>query len=172
VEYYSVEGATLDELRAALRKYGPVDSGGVPRDAFAGWHMTWRWSRRADGSPDFASVVVECTGKVRLPQWSSPKGTDTFLVAEWNRYLRAVMDHERRHLEHCFSDRENVRAAIIAASRERSDLTPQDAHRIARTILKKTRARDRALDTTTDHGRKEGAVLAQNLPRRHVWRGG
>lgn len=165
VDYYPIEGRTLAELRRALRENGPVDSGGVARDAFAGWHMTWRWPRRADGSPDFESVEVRCTGTVRLPRWSPPEGTDTPLIAEWDRYLRAVMDHERRHLEHCFADREAVRAAIVRAARERVDLTPADAHRVARQVLKETRARDRALDAITDHGKKHGALLAQTLPK-------
>lgn len=163
VEYYRVEGATLEELRAALRKNGPVDQAGVSRDAHAGWHMTWRWPRRADGSPDFGAVVVRCTARVTLPRWEPTPETDARVVREWDRYLRAIMNHERRHVEHCFLDRERVRAAIVGAAAERPDFTTDEAHRVAREILKETRARDRALDKNTDHGRKEGAILAKTL---------
>jgi predicted secreted Zn-dependent protease len=159
VQYYDIDGATLAELKAEITRKGPTDKFGVRRDAFAAWHMTWRWPRGSAGEPLYGDTTVNCTGTVTLPRWEPPADSDPSVRSEWQRYIEAMMRHERRHLAHCFAERKNVRAALERAHREDPDLTTEEANRIVRQILKQIHAKDRAYDTATDHGRNEGVRL-------------
>lgn len=159
VGYYEIEGWTGAELRAALKKHGPSDDLGVTRDAFAGWHLTWRWPLDGNGRPDFARTTVSCTGKVTLPRWRSAPDASPELAAEWRRYSEALIRHERRHLDNCFSNRERIRNALIVASRAEPNLTAEEANSLVREHLRAIRASDMAYDSRTDHGKKEGVEL-------------
>ena len=157
--YYDITGNSVAELNAAMGKLGPTDNQGVRRHAFAAWHMRWRWPRGGDGTPDFARTTVECTGEVTVPRWAPSPDTSPSLVETWERYIAALLRHESRHLEHCFAQRENVRALLARAHREDPSLTPAAANGLVRGILKEIHARDRAYDAATDNGRAEGARL-------------
>jgi len=159
VRYYDIEGRNVQELKAALKKGGPSDELGVTRDAFAGWHLTWRWPLDENGRPDFSQTSVACTGKVTLPRWRPPLDASPALREEWRRYPEALIRHERRHLDHCFSNRERVRKAVVVASRTESDLTAERANALVRKHLREIRSLDIAYDSATDHGKKEGVEL-------------
>lgn len=159
VHYFDIEGRTVEELKNAIKKGGPSDNLGVPRDAFAGWHLTWRWPLQENGTPDFMRTVVACTGKVTLPRWRPPTDASPAVIAEWRRYFDALVRHERKHLEHCFSNREKVRLAVIAAFKVEPNLTAEEANGIVTRHLKEIRALDVAYDATTENGKKEGVRL-------------
>ena len=159
VRYYDVIGGTAEELRTEIKTKGPVDGSGIPRDAYAGWRLTWHWPKDSAGRPDFTQTEVRCTGEVTLPRWIPHSDADPSLTAEWHRYLSAMMRHERGHLEHCFEMRAKLVSALIEAARGDPALSAEGARKITRRFLKEIRRLDSEFDRETDHGRREGVTL-------------
>lgn len=154
VEFYKINGTSVDGLREELRQKGPKDSAGVSRDAYFGWELKWRWPF-SEGRPRFERTVVSFTAKATLPCVDSELNPET--KERWERFFEALSAHEAKHLHNLLEGVEGLKEAF----RTRGYLNLSEANGVGHLYLKKIRSADIALDHSTDHGKREGVVLLE-----------
>jgi predicted secreted Zn-dependent protease len=112
-EFYDVPGSTAGELAAEMDELGPVVEG-RPALAATFWDVGWTYqTEEAAGLCVIRRVDMRLDVRVALPRWTPPASASPLLVADWNRFVRAVSEHEAGHVD----------LAAEAARRVRSRLT-------------------------------------------------
>jgi predicted secreted Zn-dependent protease len=161
---YSVEGATAQELRAALDALGPLAgragaSGGAGRyDGLTDWSLRWSYRyQRAGGSCSLASATVTLDIVVSLPV---PRGAGLppQLADRWQAYAMALESHEAGHVE-----RERTLAAMFVTDLEETPAGPDCAelggrlNALGESYIERIRLSDASYDAETNHGVSQGA---------------
>lgn len=154
---YLVQGETLAELSASMKAHRPH-----AHNAFTEWYIDWNYS--FDISADkwkLRDFDLRVQVRYTMPQWSPPDGVDPEVVAEWERFLKAVVFHEQGHAEiglRCASEIREVIGFTTWQGKDRAEVKAKiDAK--CQSILKRFRASEVAYDEDTDHGRTQGARL-------------
>lgn len=150
VETYTISGSSEDELRLQMNELGPIADDGVRYDAVTRWWVEWSWPPDRYGSCDLANASVSYTILVQLPYWSPPTEVSTRLVEKWNRYLEALTEHEKTHVENVTDYVPLVEQAVVNA-------TCESANSAAYAVLDDLREVDRIYDDKTGHGNTQGA---------------
>lgn len=145
VQFYDVTGSTEQELRRQLTAAGPNGY-----DAYTKWSIRWNWPGRGEKDCRLNEAEVSYEVIVTFPRWTPPTAATPELVTKWNRFLRALADHERRHVENVVKRFPAVGAAIKNA-------TCLTAEAAAQAALEPIRQFDSQYDLNTDHGRSQGA---------------
>jgi predicted secreted Zn-dependent protease len=155
-----VSGATEAELRRSVDRNRPKSTEGRYGDGWTHWNVAWRydWSRSQDACR-LTRVSTTLTIRTTLPRWSAPERRPT-IVARWNRYLRALLEHEDGHAR-------NGRDALRAVGERLRSLPPEpDCARLqaavdaaAQEVIAEHGARDRSYDLLTTYGTTQGATF-------------
>jgi len=155
--YYSVDGSTVEEIRADLDRLGPDG-----HDAKADGTISWEWTYApvdADGC-HFASVSVTLAETYVFPKWTRPDDATRAVRRAWDRYVKRLWVHERGH------ERISLRAANRIHTRFKNFGSRATCARLAakanaagQAILKSSRGQQAAYDTRTDHGATQGATF-------------
>ena len=148
--YYDISGSTEDQLRDQLNVLGPVGYDGHKGDATTQWHITWQWPASPDGSCRLSEMVISHTITVILPRWNPPQSAPSKLVAKWDAYLSALVEHEAGHVGLVVANLQRVAEAIQGA-------TCETANTAGEAILSEIRKGDVEYDTVTNHGATQGA---------------
>jgi predicted secreted Zn-dependent protease len=145
VRYYDITGSTEQDLRRQMTARGPEGY-----DAFTRWNIRWNWPGMgaADCRLKEAEVSYEVT--VTFPRWIPTSEAAPELVIKWNRYVRALADHEQLHVDNVVKRF----PAVVAAIQNATCLTAETA---AQAALSPIRQFDAQYDLNTDHGRSQGA---------------
>ena len=147
--YYAVSGRDRGELMVSLSLKAPAD-GNVRQRGSTRWDIHWTVDRRSDDVCDLATASVTRRLTVVLPHWDPDRNTDPGLVADWERYVRALADHERGHVALLIAGADRIPPAIRAA-------TCSTADAVGQATLDEVRAANAAYDRDTNHGRNQGA---------------
>ena len=156
---YDVHG-TLAGVPAQL-DFGVRDpDGGAWWTALTWWHVSW--SARATGPTPcrLTSSSVRLRVEYTMPRWKPSGRVDPADVAEWNRYLERVWEHERGHARKGLAAARDIRsmfAGLSVAPDCRSLELKSNA--AAQRIADRWKREDDAYDAATDHGQATGAVL-------------
>ncbi len=156
---YPVFGDTLQALQASMRAHGPVDLHHQRRDGYTHWHVRWWWNSTADGSPQFETSKVALSVTVTLPDWRDRGKASPELQAAWDGYFRALVAHERQHIEIVYREFPEIERVLRSLAATERRATAQQAHLVGETLLRKIRALDAELDVRTNHGVNEGVCL-------------
>jgi predicted secreted Zn-dependent protease len=156
VRFYDVEGIEYKSLLASLNSRGP---GGF--HGYAKWHVAYTYrTAAAPGRCSVAAVEAKLTADILMPRWPARHGAAGDLVARWQRYEAALIEHEEGHIAH---GRELARTLEAELPRvpAAADCRALDAAVRARfdVLLKDYVQRDRDYDARTGHGRTQGAVF-------------
>jgi predicted secreted Zn-dependent protease len=160
VEYYDVTGSSAPELRAVMDRLGPETDDGERFDALTIWHVRWRYRYESDGDACAISAFTTSVEiRMTLPRWSF-RAAGSPLAERWDRYIDALVDHERRHADI------GVRAAE-AIQRQVSALEPASTCALleetiqehAERLLDQYRDEEIRYDERTRHGATQGAVF-------------
>lgn len=127
--YYYISGSNVNELKADMRRKGPLGYW-----AYARWYV--RWS---------ADCNVTVSIRYTLPKWPGKDSAPPELRAKWERMITKLREHEEGHGRHGLKAAEEIRATKC-----RKDPSG---------IVRKWAAQDGIYDRLTDHGRREGVVL-------------
>jgi predicted secreted Zn-dependent protease len=133
----------------SLARQAPAE-GNMRRRGSTRWEIHWTVDRRSDDVCDLATAAVTRRLTVVLPHWDPEPDTDPGLLADWERYVRAVADHERGHVELLVAGADRIPPAIRAA-------TCATADAVGHAVLDELRAENAAYDRDTNHGRNQGA---------------
>jgi predicted secreted Zn-dependent protease len=159
--FYDVTGATVAELRDAMRRLGPRGSDGHG-DAVTVWNLEWTYGegRPADGCA-LRDVRVTLAVTVTLPRWDPPRDAPRRLVDSWRRFLERVQVHEGGHRAIAERYARRLAAALTALRAPTCEAVWDEAKRTGARVVEEGRAANRAYDVETKHGQTQGVVLEQ-----------
>ncbi|WP_339138765.1 MAG: DUF922 domain-containing protein [Candidatus Electrothrix sp. GW3-4] len=160
-DYYRVSGSTAREIRNDLDRKTPVNEKGKKYDAYTTWLVHWKYHWNA--SEDQCRITqVSTTVDVQyiLPKLKRSAPLPKALVNKWERYLRALLQHENGHKDI------GVRAANEIEEKIRN-MKPRrtcqqlelDANRLGHKVLDKYLIIEDEFDRTTNHGGNDGAIF-------------
>jgi predicted secreted Zn-dependent protease len=158
--YYDIDGATEADIRGQITALGP-------RDNFGTWGASTRWN--VDWSYPYAvgpagcsagPVVVQLGVTVTLPRWNTPGQAPGRLVANWQRFSAAVLDHENGHRDIALQGASELAQALAALP---TAATCADFERTARAtgeaVVAQYNRQQIFYDQVTHHGATQGAVF-------------
>jgi len=156
--FYDVHGSNLAGIPAQLQ-FG-VRDGGAWWAALTRLNVSWSFRYIGPTPCRLTSPSVRLTLEYVLPRWKPPGRVDPADVAEWNRYLERVWEHERGHARNGLAAVRDVQSALtrLPAAPDCRRLE-SEAHATARRVVDRWKRTDVAYDEATDHGEATGAVL-------------
>jgi predicted secreted Zn-dependent protease len=155
IRYYDVQGSDYGSLLAALNARG--GSHGQ-----AEWTVSYHYEpRRAGRNCNVGSLTTTVGLVMNLPRWSPPPGAPARLVAQWQRYVTALRAHEEGHFAIGREMAHELKRSL-AVTKARCELLESTVKSQYGVLLERFRARDRAYDFETAHGKSQGAVFAMN----------
>ena len=163
VRYYEVQGRDGRTIRRDMNAKRLVDSvDGLPVDAQTRWRHNWRVPGGPSGC-DPSRAEVSYTIEMTLPRLAAGVTLSRSEQAEWDRYYKALLGHERNHALMA------VRAAGALQSALREAGSCETAKSAADRVLAPLREASAEYDRRTRHGFTEGAVYpngSAGAPRR------
>jgi predicted secreted Zn-dependent protease len=150
VVYYDISGSTENELRDQLDVLGPVGYDGYKGDSTTRWYLTWHWPTNQDGSCQIDQTILSYEITVILPRWKQTEGASARLVAKWEQYTAALIEHEKGHVDLVVFNAPKVAEVIKGAQCEM-------ANAVGEMILAEIRKQEVQYDATTNHGATQGA---------------
>lgn len=163
--YYDVEGKTVAELAQALQARGPQTDG----ERFYGltqWQLNaeYQWIETNAGC-EIAAPVVRVAVTMTLPRWAPPRGTPAELVGAWNRFYRALEQHEHEHRRLAEEAADAIRWELATLRLPSCAQAEARAQQRVADIVQDYNRRNAQYDAQTRHGITEGAVWP---PRRRI----
>jgi predicted secreted Zn-dependent protease len=152
IDYYDVSGATEREIRDQLNMMSITDENGYQGDAITTWEIHWNWDGYGSESCDLRSVTATYDIHVKLPRWTPPQSASPELIAKWNSYMLALVEHEKAHVDNVVANLPYVINAIRQA-------TCTTAETQAQAVLAGIRKNDLDYDERTNHGGTQGAIF-------------
>jgi predicted secreted Zn-dependent protease len=154
--YYDIAGASVPELRGAIRRLGPA--GGD--EALTVWDLEWTYgdAPAATGCV-LRDVKVTLTVTTTLPRWEPPAGAPARLIESWRTYLEHVRVHEAGHQAIAEQYAQRLVTALGSLRRATCRDVWDAAQRTATGVVEEGRAKNRAYDVETRHGQTQGVVL-------------
>ena len=150
VVYYDISGSTENELRDQLDALGPVGYDGYKGDSTTKWYITWHWPTHPDGSCQMDQTAVSYEIKVIFPRWQPTEGVSAQLVARWEQYTAALIEHEKGHVDLVVLNVPKVAEVVKSARCEA-------ANTVGEMVLAEIHKQEVEYDATTNHGATQGA---------------
>ena len=166
VDYYTVGGGTVEELRNELNTLGPVGKSGAISEGNTYSRFEWRFDfDKKDGTCTVKEAFVDVTIRMTLPRWQRPDGVDQELVSHWNRYISALRMHEDGHRYLVEATAREVRR-VLAMKSSGPDCTTlrNQMNSKARALVQELERKQADYDRETGNGRKQGVWLPEHLP--------
>lgn len=166
--YYSLNGATADELRKQMNQQGPFDDLEKRRyDANTTWFVHWSYRyTQTNHSNQVQCVIASVLTKVEvvfsLPQWEPPLNASPMLFADWNRYIAALQIHEDGHKDHGIAAGRDILTELQQFPAYAScDALKAAAFAAAQAVIRRYNYADIEYDRITQHGYTQGAVFPE-----------
>lgn len=158
---YRIEGATKQELVAAMAELGPEMEGSDERArARAMWRPTWNVTVDGAVPCTVMSAMVTIEVIIELPEWTPPPDADAGIVDEWERYVGLVRFHEEGHRTIAIRAGGRIADALEALPpADTCDALFQTVDTTGQAVFDEARAQQRAYDVATDHGATQGAAF-------------
>jgi hypothetical protein len=152
VAYYEVAGRDDAEVLLALRATPRFGAGA--HAATTDWAV--RWERPDGGVCTAADVRVFVELTVHVPRWRAPPDAPAASVGNWQRYVRALSEHEQGHVDRILAIVARMPEVLAEQGCDGVDVRGREA-------LDVIREANAAYDEATGSGALQGAVLF--LPR-------
>lgn len=98
IEYYTVSGKTVDELRAQMKMYGPEDRYGKHFGYTKTKTSTYFRVVSKAGGCRLRDVRIMLKAKIRLPRLQTRQGIAKSLLIKWDRFSANLERHEWGHV--------------------------------------------------------------------------
>lgn len=156
---YPVQVVPGQTLRQALQAATPIVVDGRRFHGYTRWNVRWnyRWWREASGRCRITEVTTRLTTEVQLPQL---RGATPPQQASFDRYLRALSQHEQCHVQVGRDAAQAIDQGIarLPAAADCATLERQ-ADALGRRLLQEHVEREQQYDRDTGHGTSQGARL-------------
>ncbi len=156
--YYDVVGDSAEALRTQIQALRPRGEDGGRYDAYTRWKLEWRYLYREqrDGCRR-TSFRTHLTTTIHLPRWQAPPDATPDLRQRWEAYVAALDRHERHHEALAIEAADALERRVGAIDRAADCKTLEaEVNAAGEAVIEDYRARQRAYDVETGHGRSEG----------------
>jgi predicted secreted Zn-dependent protease len=136
LDHYDVSGATIENASNAL----PLEAGSC--EFFPGFAYSDIDSR---GNPEGLTLTVQIS--IHMPRWTGRDGARPAEQQEWDRFYRALLEHERGH-------ESRIRTGAAVMHRRLRRTLAADLQTAMDEETDKIKATGNAYDAATDHGRR------------------
>jgi len=152
VEYYDVNGATVEELRTQIRAKG-VEGWAAATWTRVKYELT---VREGPAGCRIESVNAAFDARIRMPRWANRRAAPEAEQRAWDAWLPILRRHEEGHVRIGRAAAARVERAVwdTPGGSTCADLTARARAR-ADAVLADLRRRQRDYDLRTDHGRKQ-----------------
>jgi predicted secreted Zn-dependent protease len=156
--YYVVTGSTLPDIQASLARARP-DKTQSAQDGLTVWQVDWHFSTLNSASGCRVSTFNTAAKiTITLPRWVGSTNASQELKTEWQRYLRALAEHEYGHAQNGLAAAKEIQERLRQPGEDSTcEALRQRLHLLCQTIVNKRKAADQAYDQRTNHGATEGA---------------
>lgn len=160
VDYYDIGGSSVPALWQNIGERGPR-LGATPWAGHARWNVRWTYDwRLADDLCRVDKASTSLTVTYTLPRWLGRDSAGDELKAKWDRFSKALLQHEQGHGANGRRAAERIGAALRSLPPVATcDALMRTADETARRIIDEEAANDRAYDAATQHGLMQGVVL-------------
>ena len=158
---YQIQGQSIEELRRSLNQLRPWKASARPHDAQTEWRT--RMQYRTVTLPGIAwctnfATVTQIT--MTLPGWTATNGASAATLREWNRYLRALAEHEAGHARHAREGTLELHRRVKALEAQPdAETVRQRLDALLAEVQQQVRQQDADYDRETRHGATQGALF-------------
>jgi predicted secreted Zn-dependent protease len=163
-EYYDIDGASPDELRAQMKRNGTTWNDGKVYAALTTWDIRYHYDiTNSDGKYRLSSIGTDVRIIFHMPRLV-PKKAGKQLNLSWNNYLDHLKTHEFGHRDIAVDTAREIYQALAAlgSSSSKSDLD-NEAKDLITAKFKHLKEAQVDYDAQTHHGIKQGAVLTDPM---------
>jgi len=152
---YEIRGTTVNELNQERnRKMGA-------HYAYTAWKVNYSfdYNQKTEGC-SIQSVDTTVNILYRLPHWKNQEEASDQLREKWRKFITVLKIHEEGHANNGKISAEELKKKLLNMKQESScDELGRDVEILAQSIAKKYKQKDLDYDTSTDHGKKQGAYF-------------
>jgi predicted secreted Zn-dependent protease len=156
--YYTVTGATLQEIRESIQRARPW------RDRHDHVAVT-DWNIRARSTVVPFQGEFRCSGfntltiiRITMPRWTPPEGVADQVKAEWERYESALLAHEVGHGHFALAAAAEMHRRVRALGNgPDAEGLRQQAQQTVAQVMEEFQRREQEYDRLTRHGAEQGA---------------
>jgi predicted secreted Zn-dependent protease len=161
IEYFDIRGTTARELRADLKRLGPVGETGIRGDGYTEYRIAWRFSMTLkDGVCRAHDAEVDLDVTMQLPRWDPPASVSTQLARTWDRFSEVLREHEDGHHRLAISAAREVRRKLKARVKAANcETLKAKMNATANDVLREYREKQLKYDLDTDYGRGQGTNI-------------
>jgi predicted secreted Zn-dependent protease len=158
--YYAVKGESLREIHQSLRQARPWKAG---HDGFTVWSVSWRFSTTMGRSVCRMSAFgTTATITITLPRWVAPTNATDLLKTEWDRYIKALGQHEYGHAQFALAAAGEIHKRVKEAGEDANcESLKQRINGLCESTVQKYKGMDETYDQRTEHGATQGARLGR-----------
>ncbi|SRR6266540_357820 len=158
--YYSITGASLRDIRRSMDQSRPWKEP-ANLSALTEWRIDWRFELTpAESGCRCSSFTTTITITNTLPRWTPPAETPEELKSAWNRFIKALGEHEDGHSRLAL-------AAVADLHKRIKELGPapdcnglrKRINDLAGRVIEENRQREKDYDRRTRHGATQGVAL-------------
>ena len=147
---YTIDGSTIEQLRASMSERGPRGDDGKRYPAFTRGKARWNATGIQDGDVcRYVDITVTVTIVETLPVWSHDASGDGPVRDAWTKELRSIRTHEEMHAYIAISSGVDILRMI-------SSLTARDCTELSQLLDLKAKeifARHRDIEKEIDRSR-------------------
>ncbi|KTD67723.1 MULTISPECIES: DUF922 domain-containing Zn-dependent protease [Legionella] len=159
--FYKVSGATEQELRNHLNELGPVSTD-KHYDAKTSWHINWNYRWHYDNATKnpcyLTEVKVSANIVTILPEWEDKEHGSAESQLKWETYLSNLSKHEEGHGNNGKEVAAEIEEALLQIPPMSScEMLQANIENTAQGIVKRHNTWDTNYDTSTQHGKTQGA---------------
>ncbi len=156
--YYEIIGATANDLRTQMDRFGPADEFRTQHDAHTEWYVDWSYPNSIiNGSCATGPIQVTVTITYTFPKWNIPPDASQELVDKWLTYIRALQMHEDGHKKIGLdAGYEILRTLNELPAYPSCSQLEQAADTVGHNILDEFRQQEVVYDQVTTHGEAQG----------------
>jgi predicted secreted Zn-dependent protease len=159
-DYYDVDGATAQELRAELDRRGPIDGTEHRRfDAVTHWYVRWRFTyENVGGGCEITTVSTNADITYAFPRLRHQSAAPAALRRAFAGYLKNLLVHEKGHAQVGIDIAARIEAAIRRLpSAPTCPVLDDAANDLGHALIKEANQLDIDYDAQTQHGKTQGA---------------
>jgi predicted secreted Zn-dependent protease len=159
-DYYDIGGKSVPALWQDIRERGPR-TGATPWAGHARWDVRWTYDwRRTDAGCKVEQAATNLAITYTLPRWAARDSADDALRTKWDRFALNLKVHEEGHGANGRRAAQRIQAALSAIPAQKTcEALAAAVDETARRIIDEEATNDRAYDSTTQHGLRQGVVL-------------
>lgn len=165
IQHYEVAGQTVAEIKSSMFRNTPVrglsgNFGAVTVNSFS---TTYNLMPTASGGCEVRNPVVALDSVVTLPRLVIGNQTRVVLV-EWQRFIGALRAHEMLHAKNGLNIAQTILTRLSTIqTRMPCNQVSVNLNNAIQVLMNNMSEFDRQLDSKTNHGESQGAVLNTNV---------